>query len=71
MPPANLVGGLRREALRQLGRAHDVGEQDRHVLSGQEMPSRLKDTRVGEDPNGHRPDLGLRGVLDHQRKCER
>ncbi len=30
--PADLVGRLGRQALRQLRRAHHVGEQDRHVL---------------------------------------
>ena len=39
--PADLFGGLGRQALRQLGRAHHVGEQDRRALDGQETPSRL------------------------------
>jgi hypothetical protein len=32
--PADLVGGFREQTLRQLGRSHDVREQDRHVLGG-------------------------------------
>ena len=51
VPPADLFGGLGRQALRQLRRAHHVGEQDRHVLGGQESPSRLENTSVGEDRN--------------------
>ena len=39
--PADLVGDIGRQPLRQLRRAHHVGEQDRCALDGQETPSRL------------------------------
>ena len=52
VPPADLVGGLGRQALRQLRRAHQVGEQDRRALGAQELPSRLENTRVGDGRNG-------------------
>jgi hypothetical protein len=38
--PPELVGGVGRQALREFGRTHYVGEQDRHVFDGQEIPSR-------------------------------
>ena len=52
VPPADLVCGLGRQALRQLRRAHHVGEQDRRALGTQESSSRLEVTRVDADRNG-------------------
>ena len=55
---ADLVGGLGRQALRQLGRAHHVGEQDRDVLSGHEKPF-----TAGTAPHRRRPRDWLAGDL--------